>query len=262
MLQPTRGHLLLDGEPAHLTDPVTSLQEGNRHGSPGGGSFDTLSVAENMAHATGLPTHALGLFRWGKVYRRAQQAVKPLGEAFGEGFDVRQPASSLSVAERHLTQVAAAVVEKARIVILDEPTSVLTLSESEWLFDQIDRLKTAGVGIGLSYIFASTRGDLSACRQNQCASRWEARLVWAQIFLSIPTASGPSDGGSPHGPTNPPSPLVLTVNVPVRLRVRGLSDRVGSFRDVDLEISAGEVFGLYGLIGSGENGVVPTPFSD
>ena len=65
----------------------------------------------------------------------------------GEPIDVRQSADRLSVAQRHMTQIAAAVCERARVLVLDEPTSALTGGEVAWLFDQIERLKAAGVGI-------------------------------------------------------------------------------------------------------------------
>ena len=65
----------------------------------------------------------------------------------GEPLDVRQPAARLSVAQRHMTQIAAAVHQRARVLVLDEPTSALTAGETAWLFRQIARLKADGVGI-------------------------------------------------------------------------------------------------------------------
>ena len=244
----TNGEILLDGKPAGLADPVTARNKGIATVHQEADLFGSLSVAENMAHATGLPTNRLGLVQWGEVYRRAQEAVKPLGEAFGAGFDVRQPASHLSVAERHLTQVAAAVVEKARIVILDEPTSVLTLSETEWLFDQINRLRDAGVGI----VYISHRQEEIFRLADRISVLRDGKLVWSGPKSSI-DADGlvhQMVGRHMDLPTRHPRSSTVS-DTPPRLRIRGLSDRAGRFHDVDLAVSRGEVFGLYGLIGSG-----------
>ena len=65
----------------------------------------------------------------------------------GEPIDVRAAAAELSVAQRHLTQIAAAIEQQARVLVLDEPTSALTGGEAEWLFAALRRLRRAGVGI-------------------------------------------------------------------------------------------------------------------
>ncbi|MBX9654735.1 ATP-binding cassette domain-containing protein [bacterium] len=248
VLQPSSGRLLLDEKPVQFPDPVTARHLGIATVHQEADLFGTLSVAENMAHATGLPTNGLGLVRWGEVYRRAARAVEPLRETTGEKFDVRQPASHLSVAERHLSQVAAAVVEKARIVILDEPTSVLTLSETEWLFEQIDRLRTSGVGI----IYISHRQEEIFRLADRISVLRDGKLVWSGPKTSI-------DGdGLVHQmvgrhmdlPTRHPSLLTEKPST-IRLSVKGLSDQEGLFEDIHFSVSAGEVFGLYGLIGSG-----------
>lgn len=257
VLQPSSGRLLLDGKPVAFPDPVSARHLGIATVHQEADLFGTLSVAENMAHATGLPTNGLGLVRWGEVYRRAGRAVEPLREVTGEAFDVRQPASNLSVAERHLSQVAVAVVEKARIVILDEPTSVLTLSETEWLFEQIDRLRASGVGI----VYISHRQEEIFRLADQISVLRDGKLVWSGAKSSI-DADGlvhQMVGRHMDLPTRHPS-LFAKKPSEVRLSVKGMSDREGLFEEIHFNVSAGEVFGLYGLIGSGRTELAQSIF--
>src|SRR5690606_38129848 len=134
------GRLLLDGDPVQFTSTVDARVRGIIAVHQEADILGDLSIAENMAFQTGLPT-TLGFVRWPEVHSRARRAIDSLPER----IDIKRPARQLAVAQRHLIQVAAAVAEKARIVILDEPTSVLTARETEWLFEQVEQLRRQGV---------------------------------------------------------------------------------------------------------------------
>lgn len=244
VLPPDHGTIRLDGAPAGLTDPVTARQRGVVTVHQEADLFGTLSVYENMALQTGLPTTAWGRVKWKEARARARQAVAPLGE----DFDIRQPARRLSVAHRHLSQVAAALVEKARIVILDEPTSVLTLSESEWLFEQIGHLREAGVGI----IYISHRQEEIFSLADRISVLRDGHLVWtgAKTEVDGPGLVSHMVGRAMDLPTRHESQADHGSCV---LRVRDLTDRHGRFKQIDLDVHAGEVVGLYGLIGSGRS---------
>jgi rhamnose transport system ATP-binding protein len=245
VLTPDEGEILLEGKPAGLTDPVTARRKGIVTVHQEAELFPTLSVAENMALGTGLPRTKLGRVRWNEVHQRAQRAVAPLGHH----LDVRAPASQLSVAERHLTQVAAAIVEKAKIVILDEPTSVLTLKETEWLFQQIDRLKAQGVGI----IYISHRQEEIFRLSDTITVLRDGKVAWNGPTSSIDSAGlvHAMVGRTMDLPTRRADAKLSDITGPARLRVRGLTDSLHRYRDINLELRAGEVFGLYGLVGSG-----------
>jgi ABC-type sugar transport system ATPase subunit/ribose/xylose/arabinose/galactoside ABC-type transport system permease subunit len=244
VLAPDDGEILLDGKPAGLHHPVIARQKGIVTVHQEADLFPTLSVAENMALANGLPSNRLGQVRWSEVRQRAQRAVEPLGQP----LDIRQPASHLSVAQRHLTQVAAALVEQAKIVILDEPTSVLTLKETRWLFDQIDRLKRQGVGI----IYISHRQEEIFKLSDTITVLRDGRVAW-----NGPTASTDSHQlvhamvGRAMDLTTRKVRRSNSSSPSIRLRVRNLGDADNRFRAVDLDLRAGEILGLYGLVGSG-----------
>jgi ABC-type sugar transport system ATPase subunit/ribose/xylose/arabinose/galactoside ABC-type transport system permease subunit len=247
VLAPDQGEILLEGKPAGLTDPVTARQKGIVTVHQEAELFPTLSVAENMSLGTGLPRTRLGRVRWNEVHRRAERAVAPLGHH----LDVRAPASQLSVAERHLTQVAAAIVEKAKIVILDEPTSVLTLKETQWLFEQIDRLKSQGVGI----IYISHRQEEIFRLSDTITVLRDGKVVWNGPTSSTNSASlvHAMVGRTMDLPSRRADATLSDIAGPVRLHVRGLTDANSRYRDISLELRAGEVFGLYGLVGSGRS---------
>ena len=122
VLRGDSGQILLAGRAVDWTSPVEARRAGIVAVHQEAELFGTLSVAENMALEQGLPVGPGGWVRWSEIRRKAAAAVALLGEP----IDVREDAARLGVAQRHMTQIAAAVSERARVLVLDEPTSALT----------------------------------------------------------------------------------------------------------------------------------------
>ena len=252
LLVPDAGKLLLAGEAVQWSGPVEARQHGVVSVHQEAELFATLSVAENMAWEQGLPVAAGGWIRWGRVYAEAQQAVTLLGEP----IDVRQGAGELSVAQRHMTQIAAAVQKRARVLVLDEPTAALTANESAWLFRQIRRLKADGVGI----LYISHRQDeifeladrITVLRDGRrvwsgAASKIDragliARMVGREVLSAARAVAKPAHAASP------------------RLAIDRLSAADRRFENVTMTVHAGENLGIYGLIGSGRTEFAHTVF--
>lgn len=246
VLQPDAGRIRLDGQDVELRDPVNARHRGIVTVHQEAELFASLSVAENMALAQGLPVRGGGLVRWSQVFADAQAAV----DGVNESIDIHQPASHLSVAHRQMTQIAAAIRQNAQVIVLDEPTSALTSVETEWLFEQIFVLKASGVGI----IYISHRHEeifelsdritvLRDGRRVLCertASLNGEQLVEAMVGRKSATAVYAGRKG--HSPDS---------NIPPRLRLSRLTDAAGRYKDVDLHIHPGEILGLYGLVGAG-----------
>ena len=140
---PESGSIAIDGQPAR----IRSVADADRHGirvihqelSLAG----NLSVAENVY--LGSEPHCLGWLRRGKMHDDAAALVQSLG--LDEIRDVGRTVRDLSVAEQQLVEIARALSAQARILVLDEPTSALSESESEALFATLRRLRSQGVGI-------------------------------------------------------------------------------------------------------------------
>jgi ABC-type sugar transport system ATPase subunit/ribose/xylose/arabinose/galactoside ABC-type transport system permease subunit len=238
------GHLLLAGQRVAWANPLESRAQGIVTVHQEAELFGTLSVAENMALEQGLPVGPGGWIRWRTIHEQARQAVDVLGEP----IDIRQPAARLSVAQRHMTQIAAAVAQRARVLVLDEPTSALTGAETAWLFGQIARLKAAGVGI----IYISHRQEEIFQLADRITVLRDGRRVWSGPRDAIDRSGlirqmvGRGGDTSARATGKPPR------GVP-RLQVTSLTAANERCADVSLTAHAGEIVGVYGLIGSGRS---------
>lgn len=101
-----------------------------------------LTVAENIFPGR-LPTNALGMVKYGQLFRDARHALDDLDVA----VDPRALVSDISIANQQLVEIAKALSQDCKVLILDEPTSALTEREVETLFSLLRRLAAQGVGI-------------------------------------------------------------------------------------------------------------------
>jgi rhamnose transport system ATP-binding protein len=239
VLAPDEGQILLDGRPAAPADPRAARRLGIAVVHQEADLFGSLSVAENMALAVGLPAGALGLVRWRQVVRDAKAAVAALGEP----IDVRRPAARLGVAQRHMIQVAAAVAHGARVLVLDEPTGALSAAECAWLFDQVRRLKARGAGI----VYISHRLDEVFLLADRITVLRDGRRAWSGPATSIDRAGLVRAMVGRAGAEvidRRSRPMTGRAGDRPALRAKGF---------VQLDLHAGEVLGIYGLVGAGRS---------
>lgn len=262
VLQPDAGQIRLDGRPIALKSPVAARRQGITAVHQEAELFEPLSLAENLGLLYGLPVTHIGRVDWQRVYQDAREATAATGEA----FDIRQPAGQLSVAHRHMAQVAAAVSRQARVLVLDEPTSALSAAESQWLFEQIRQLQTAGAGI----VYISHRQEEIFRLADRITVLRDGRRVWSgaagdtspAALVEAMVGRG-DDAGTLVAPAVlriAPQPKTAGALLPPRLDVRGLTDAAGRFADVSLSIAPGVIVGLYGLVGSGRSEFAQTLF--
>ncbi len=255
LLPSDSGQMFLAGQRVAWAHPVAARAQGIVTVHQEADLFATLSVAENMALEQGLPVGPGGWVRWREIDAKARQAVALLGEP----LDVRQPAARLSVAQRHMTQIAAAVSQRARVLVLDEPTSALTAGETEWLFGQIARLKAAGVGV----IYISHRQEEIFQLADRITVLRDGRQVWSGPRASIDRAGlirqmVGRDRAAEMAERPARGNLAPRI---ARLQVDRLTAADGRFVDISLTAFAGEVLGVYGLIGSGRSEFARTVFA-
>ena len=201
--------------------------------------FDELSVAENvfMGHMPGGR-----LIDWPEMRSRTAALLARI-EA---DFDADAPLKRLSVAQKHMVEVARALSHDARVVIMDEPTAALSRHEIDELFRLVASLKAEARAIlFISHKFDEIFGvsDRWVCLRDgrkvgegRTAETTEAELVRLMV-------------GRPVDQVFPKRDIPLGEVV---LKVEGLSNAT-EFADLDFELRRGEILGFYGLVGAGRS---------
>lgn len=206
-----------------------------------------LSVAENLSLGR-LHHDRMGRVRWPEVYRTASERLGP----FHEGINPRALMDSLSLAERQIVEIARAVGQEAQILVMDEPTASLTEGEVKTLFSIMRRLTEGDVSViyishHLDEIFRIADRVTVLRDGNRVSCRAVGDVGHAEIVRDM--VGGEVVSFDRKRSTLDERPTVLKVE---RLAV---GQRV---RDVSFEVRRGEVLGLYGLVGAGQELVART----
>lgn len=140
VITPTTGQITLDGKAQNFTKPLDAIQSGISMVHQELNLIPTLSVEDNLF---------LGKELGKTIVNRSQTRLRAveLLQRVGASFSPTTLCGDLSVAEQQLVEIAKAISEKARIVIFDEPTAVLSDIESEKLFELIGNLKAEGIAV-------------------------------------------------------------------------------------------------------------------
>ncbi|MGH3486346.1 MAG: sugar ABC transporter ATP-binding protein [Actinopolymorphaceae bacterium] len=210
----------------------------------------------------------IGRVDWGAQRHRVATLLGQLGvDPAIAGVRV----ADLPVAEQQLVSIAKAFAHDARVLILDEPSAILTGSEIDVLFGVVRNLRSAGMGI----IYISHRldelsqisdrvtvlrdGRVVACRPTgELTVRAVAELMVGHEVAFDPDDAEDSDSDTDSEAEQEAGTEHTATPVPV-LQVRGLA-RAGRFEEVDLSVAAGEVVALYGLVGSGTGDIARALF--
>jgi ribose transport system ATP-binding protein len=176
---------------------------------------------------------------------RLRAAVRPLFARLGVNFSPDTPVAGLSLAQRQLVEIAKALSLDSRLVIMDEPTSSLTLTETERLLKVIADLKASGVSV----IFISHRLDeVRACADRVVGLR-DGRVAGhlAKAEITPPAMIRLMIGRDLKAIYRPPA----TEPGSAVLEARGVTTATYPTQTVDLAVRRGEILGLAGLIGAG-----------
>src|SRR6201994_1747028 len=171
--------------------------------------------------------------------------VTPLLERLGADFAPNTPGEDLSIAQRQMVEIAKALSIDARVIIMDEPTSSLTISETERLLEVIADLKAHGISV----IYISHRlGEIMACADRVVVLR-DGRTVGelARDELSHAAMIRLMIGRDLKALYTPPG----RPSQPGGCDMVGLVTSAFPDRQVDLSVQRGEILGLAGLVGAG-----------
>jgi ABC-type sugar transport system ATPase subunit len=178
-----------------------------------------------------------------------REARKILLDELGMEVDTRKKVSDLSLSQRQLTEIARCLIQKKKILIMDEPTSAMEARERELLFDIIRRLKENGCAV--IYISHYLEEVLRICDRAMILRDGENRGVFPIGQLNMEKIIELMIGRS-ISQQYPKDPTTVGDSV---LKVENLTKRK-AFENMDLELRAGEVVGITGLTGCGKNAFV------
>jgi ribose transport system ATP-binding protein len=241
VIAPDSGTIALDGHDRARLTVAAAMTGGIAFVHQELNLFDNLSVAANILIGREPVRGPLRLIDEAELNRRSAPLLAQLGADFSPG----DPVASLSLAQMQIVEIAKALSLRSRLVIMDEPTSSLTASETLRLLDVIARLKADGVAV---ILISHRLTEIERCADRVVVlrdGRIVAELAGAQIRAG--TMIGHMIGRDLktlyRAPAGPPGPTVLELR---GLRVAGRPDRT-----VDLRVRRGEILGLAGLVGAG-----------
>jgi simple sugar transport system ATP-binding protein len=241
VVKPDAGEMLWDGQPVRIASPAQARALGIGMVFQHFSLFETLTVTENAA--LGLP----GKPDLSDLARR----IEAVSERYGLAVDPRRFVHSLSVGERQRVEIIRCMLQNPRLLIMDEPTSVLTPQAVDRLFETLRQLSDGGCSI--LYISHKLHEIRALCHRatvlrggrvtGTCDPRLEteatmARLMVGQDVVGCVPAADRAAGSE-----------VLRVS---RLS-QATSDPFGtSLHDVSLTVRSGEIVGIAGVSGNGQ----------
>jgi ribose transport system ATP-binding protein len=242
VVEPSDGAIRIDGAERASLKVADSMKAGIAFVHQELNLFDNLDVAANVM--IGREPLQAGPFRL--IDRTALEAkVTPLLRRLGVDFEAHTPVADLSLAQCQLVEIVKALSLEARVVIMDEPTSSLTASETARLLKVIAELKTAGVSV----IFISHRlNEVEQCADRVVVLRDGAvvgELAKDEIAHDkmIRMMIGRDLKALYIAPARPPGAAVL--------EVAALKTPAHPEQALDLALRSGEILGMAGLVGAG-----------
>jgi simple sugar transport system ATP-binding protein len=245
LASPNEGEILLDGEPVEIESPHDAIDRGISMVHQHFMLIPVLSVADNIL----LGEEQMG--RAGLLDRKkAADAIRELGASLGWEIEPDRPVGQLSVGWQQRVEILKAIYREAKVLVLDEPTAVLTPQETREIFDVLRKLRSDGYAI----IFIShklyevleiadritviRRGRVVGSRQPADTNEDELAemMVGREVQLTVP-----------RGESHPTA---------ARLEVHGLSVRDDRGHEVvhelSFEVRGGEILGIAGVAGNGQ----------
>lgn len=241
------GVVLMDDKEVKIDSPSKAREMGIAMIHQELSSLLEMSIAENMY--LGREPGSFGFVDYGKMYKDTSEILQKLGVR----LDPKMKMKELRVADQQMVEIAKAISQNARVIIMDEPTSSITDKEVDQLFEIIRSLKAEGVGI----IYISHKMDeifricdeMTVLRDGEYIDTFKTSEINEDILIR-------SMVGRELGDQFPKVQVSVTDTV---LRVENLS-RKGEYENISFELHKGEILGLVGLVGAGRTELMHSIF--
>jgi ribose transport system ATP-binding protein len=255
-LQPDAGEVRIGGEPVHLRNPQAAIDLGIGTVHQRNWLVPELTVLQNVE--LGRERRLKGL---GWLDRRPQESSIAALELVGLETKLWRRVSSLTLAERQLVAAARAVSRGSRLMIFDEPTAVLSPVETSYMFEVIDRLRTAGTAL----IYVTHRLEelprvaerISVMRDGRLVGEADTSLPQGELVELMAGHDAIVREEEQREIATRRARSHVQVHDPL-VRVEGISHAGGAFDDLSFEVARGEIRALVGLPDSGVAEVVAT----
>ena len=240
VMQPTEGHFAWQGHPTRIASPAMARTMGIGMVFQHFSVFEALTVAENIALA--LPPERMSAL---------SARIREISTRYALEIDPDRPVHTLSVGEKQRVEIIRCLLQSPRLLIMDEPTSVLTPQEAEALFHTLEQL--AADGCAILYISHRLAEVTALCdtatvlRHGEVVATTDPRAHTAQSMAELMVGSEIEmvTRGAHAAPGAP------------RLEVRGLSlpapsETATALKDIDLTVKGGEIVAIAGIAGEGQ----------
>ena len=242
VLHADEGEVLWEGVPVRIADPHAARNLGIGMVFQHFSLFEAMTVLENIA---------LGIEKAPDMKALAERVVE-VSHAYGLPLDPDREVHTLSVGERQRIEIVRCLLQNPRLLIMDEPTSVLTPQEVERLFETLQQLSAEGVSIlYISHKLEEIRAlcdratilrggkAVGSCDPARETAKSMASMMIGAAMRELPTRTG-------------------KIPDEVRLEVQGLNLDAGhalgvSLKDVTFSVRQGEIFGIAGVAGNGQS---------
>jgi len=244
VLQPDEGRFVWEGQTLRITSPKMARRLGIAMVFQHFSLFPALTVAENIALAMDDESRLSGL----------RHRIREASDHWGLAINPDRPVGELSVGEQQRVEILRCLLQDPKLLIMDEPTSVLTPQESLRLFDVLRRL--ADDGCAILYIshkldeIMELAGKATILRGGKNVGEVIPRESSTRDMAEIMVGNAVDwiERRKSHNPANSPPPIFA---------VNGLNRPAASafatpLRDIRLEVRPGEILGIAGISGNGQ----------
>lgn len=243
-----KGKIFLDEKEVEIKNPIQAGELGISMIAQELNYIAELSVEENLFLGR-LPVSKFGMVDWKKVRSETERLLKEEGLS----YKPQQKLKTLTISDIQILEIIKAVSNDAKIIIMDEPTSSITQSEVEHLFEKIEELKKKGVSIiyishKMDEVFRIA-DDISILRDGEVVSSDRAEDLDLETVISRMV-------GRKIDNAYPKEEIEIGDKV---LEVKGLS-KDGMFEDINFHVAKGEIIGFAGLVGAGRTEVMRSVF--